>query len=250
LADDDGAAGDADSTLPRTAGGGAAGAAGGGTTAAPTTGATDGLRSCFGQMFRQLHFVSPQFLRCSPGQRVFGVEYEGEGGTDAGGLFRDLLSHVCRELQSDAVPLFIPCPNARAGVGINQVTSLVMLVPVSLIACRASQDGWVPSASASSALHVAMFAFVGKLMGLAVRGQVCVHCVRDRESEKCHDADIIIDTAHAQSRSAANRLASARRRNAHDRRPARDRRAWRGCHRCRCHWFVWCTVLRACVMVT
>jgi hypothetical protein len=25
---------------------------------------------------------------------VFGVEYEGEGGTDAGGLFRDLLSHV------------------------------------------------------------------------------------------------------------------------------------------------------------
>ena len=62
--------------------------------------------------------------------------------SDAGGLFRDLLSHVCRELQvrhrstarrcfstrrvraraqSDALPLFVQCPNARAGVGINQV---------------------------------------------------------------------------------------------------------------------------------
>jgi hypothetical protein len=110
------------------------------------------LRSAFGQAFKQLHFQPPHFLRTLPGHRAFGVEYEGEGGTDAGGLFRDLLSHVCRELQSPAVPLLVPTPNARGQVG-------------------DAQDCWVPAASAASPVFLAMYAFVGKLMGLAVRGQ-------------------------------------------------------------------------------
>jgi hypothetical protein len=110
------------------------------------------LRSAFGQAFKQLHFQPPHFLRTLPGHRAFGVEYEGEGGTDAGGLFRDLLSHVCRELQSPSVPLLVPTPNARGQVG-------------------DAQDCWVPAASASSPVFLAMYAFIGKLMGLAVRGQ-------------------------------------------------------------------------------
>ena len=71
---------------------------------------------------------------------------------DAGGLFRDVLSHISRELQasiaccsslshiahvcfsffafsqSDALPLFVSCPNARAGVGINQVRCRLLFI--------------------------------------------------------------------------------------------------------------------------
>ena len=71
----------------------------------------EGSRSVFGQAFRQLHFVKPDNLRI-PGQ-TWRVTYEGEGGTDAGGLFRDSISHICSDLQSPYVPLFIPCPNAK-----------------------------------------------------------------------------------------------------------------------------------------
>ena len=60
---------------------------------------------------------------------------------------------MCRELQSDAVPLFVATPNARGGVGSNQ-------------------DCFVPSYAACVVpLNRALFAFVGKLFGLAVRGQ-------------------------------------------------------------------------------
>jgi hypothetical protein len=47
----------------------------------------------------------------------------GEGATDAGGPYRDCLSTICNELQSPAnraiLPLLIPTPNAREGVGQN-----------------------------------------------------------------------------------------------------------------------------------
>lgn len=77
----------------------------------------EGTRSVFGQLFRQLHFVPPSNLR-RPGQ-AWSVTYLGEGGQDAGGLFRDSISHVCSDLQSPYVPLFMPCPNSR-GFGDNQ----------------------------------------------------------------------------------------------------------------------------------
>jgi hypothetical protein len=68
-------------------------------------------------MYRQLHFVPPSQLRRA-GQ-VWSVEYIGEGGTDAGGLFRDCISHLCADLHSPHVPLFIKCPNSQ-GYGDNQ----------------------------------------------------------------------------------------------------------------------------------
>ncbi len=75
----------------------------------------------------------------------------GEGGTDAGGLFRDCISHACSDLQSPYVPLFIPCPNSK-GFGDNQ-------------------EKFLPKASSISSLQLSMFAFVGKLMGMAIRGK-------------------------------------------------------------------------------
>ena len=108
-----------------------------------------GMKSVFGQIYRQLHFIRPSLLRTD--QRPWRVTFEGEGGTDAGGLFRDSVSHLCTELQSSAIPLFIPCPNSRTKIGDNQ-------------------DKFIPNPSATSSIHLSMYAFVGKLMGIAIRG--------------------------------------------------------------------------------
>eukprot|EP01087_Luapelamoeba_hula_P010094 TRINITY_DN2658_c0_g1_i4.p1 TRINITY_DN2658_c0_g1~~TRINITY_DN2658_c0_g1_i4.p1 ORF type:complete len:3811 (+),score=698.07 TRINITY_DN2658_c0_g1_i4:295-11727(+) len=109
----------------------------------------EGSRSVFGQAFRQMHFMKPEALRIS-GQ-TWRVTYEGEGGTDAGGLFRDSISHICNDLQSPYVPLFIPCPNSK-GFGENQ-------------------DKWIPNPLSTTSLCLSMYAFVGKLMGVAIRGK-------------------------------------------------------------------------------
>ncbi len=68
--------------------------------------------------------------------------YTGEGATDAGGPYRDTLSTLCNELQSARVPLFIPTPNAREGVGQNT-------------------DQWMPNPSQTSAEALAQYRFVG-----------------------------------------------------------------------------------------
>ncbi|PRP87156.1 putative HECT E3 ubiquitin ligase [Planoprotostelium fungivorum] len=109
----------------------------------------EGSKSVFGQLYRQLHFVPPSQLR-RLGQ-IWTVEYSGEGGTDAGGLFRDCISHICIDLHSNHVPLFIPCPNAK-GFGDNQ-------------------EKFVPNPGATSTLQLSMFSFVGKLMGVAMRAK-------------------------------------------------------------------------------
>jgi hypothetical protein len=67
------------------------------------------------------------------------------------GLFRDSLSGICLELQSPHSHLFVPCPNARAGVGITL-------------------DKWLPRRScASSEVFLSLYRFVGVLMGVAIR---------------------------------------------------------------------------------
>ena len=54
---------------------------------------------------------------------------------------------MCADLHSSWVPLFIPCPNAK-GFGENQ-------------------DKWIPNPLSLTSLHLSMYAFVGKLMGIA-----------------------------------------------------------------------------------
>jgi len=109
----------------------------------------EGSRSVFGQAFRQLHFIKPESLRLT-GQ-TWRVTFEGEGGQDAGGLFRDSMSEICADLQSPWVPLFVPCPNS-SGFGENQ-------------------GKWIPKASSTNSLQLSMYSFVGKLMGVAIRGK-------------------------------------------------------------------------------
>eukprot|EP00466_Bigelowiella_natans_P014826 jgi/Bigna1/51607/estExt_Genewise1Plus.C_20019 len=82
--------------------------------------------------------------------RVWKTEFAGEGGIDAGGLYRELIFVMCQELQSPQLPLFILCPNGREQIGQNR-------------------HKWVPNPSAVEPLHLSMYEFLGKLMGLAIR---------------------------------------------------------------------------------
>lgn len=90
-------------------------------------------------------------FRLSGDTRAWTTYFKGEGATDAGGPYREVVAELCSELQSPCVPLFQLCPNGRDGVGDNR-------------------DKWVPRPSAAARpLHLSMLEFVGKLMGLAIR---------------------------------------------------------------------------------
>ncbi|KAL3894215.1 MAG: hypothetical protein SGPRY_013867, partial [Prymnesium sp.] len=79
----------------------------------------------------------------------FKVKFVGEASDDHGGPYREALTNSCTELQSDASPLFVLCPNGKHGLGLNRSSYLIR-----------------PSATDES--HLAQFAFFGKLMGCAL----------------------------------------------------------------------------------
>ena len=122
-------------------------------------------RSLFGQAFQQLylhhhdeadkygdHDTDPTRFFVAPDsqQRPWKVVFKGLYADDYGGLYRDSLDRMCRELQSTALSLFIPTPNAREQIGSNR-------------------HHFVPNPAARSPVELNMFRFVGRLMGLAMR---------------------------------------------------------------------------------
>jgi hypothetical protein len=114
---------------------------GSGRTAAP--------RGMFMQMFEQIHEgIPPRRLRQS--RRPWRIEFEGEGGQDAGGLFSESLTMLVTEVNSGATPLFLPTPNATRGTG-------------------GGRDMVVPNPRFTSAADLSMFEFVGRLMGVGMR---------------------------------------------------------------------------------
>lgn len=76
----------------------------------------------------------------------------------AEGPYRESLAEYCAELQSEALPLLIRCPNAVNDARINREK----WVPNPLLGCG---DRFRP------ALHKEMLRFLGKLMGVAIRTQ-------------------------------------------------------------------------------
>lgn len=106
-------------------------------------------RSIFMQMFDQLYdSVPPRRLRQS--RRPWRIEFEGEGGQDAGGLFSESLSMLVDDIVNSCTHLFCPSPNAAQLSGTHQ-------------------DCVMPAPSACKPGDLAMFEFVGRLMGVGVR---------------------------------------------------------------------------------
>ncbi|KAJ0392770.1 hypothetical protein P43SY_009330 [Pythium insidiosum] len=106
--------------------------------------------SVFAQCFDQLQAIQPSLLRGA--DRAFKCQFVGEFGDDFGGLYRECLAQISSELQSKALPLLKPCPNAVLQVGENR-------------------EQFVPNVHLrdEDARLVPMAEFFGKLVGIAIR---------------------------------------------------------------------------------
>jgi hypothetical protein len=107
------------------------------------------------QMMEQLHHADAiQAMRAaSPSHRPWLIYLMGEGGQDAGGLFNEEMTDAIDDAMSPrsaAVPIFVPSANGRSGHG-------------------SDQDLVIPNPAASQPLHRALYAFLGKLIGVALR---------------------------------------------------------------------------------
>lgn len=109
---------------------------------------TRGRYTVFGQLMRQLRNVAPAQLR-NP-SRAFHVSFIGEFADDYGGPYREALVEMCEELQSSALPLLVPCPNGRADHGLNR-------------------EKWTVNPAATTPACMAMWEFLGLLVGIALR---------------------------------------------------------------------------------
>lgn len=78
------------------------------------------------------------------------IKFEGEGGVDYGGLFRDSLREICAELQCHgALQLLVPCPNNKYAVALNQ-------------------DKWILNPARNSERNLAEYAFIGRILGASI----------------------------------------------------------------------------------
>jgi hypothetical protein len=102
----------------------------------------------FSQAFRQIHMMPPASLRRS--DKLYNTFLMGERAHDAGGPYRESFAMYAMELQSTALPLMVRVPNEKHSVGQNR-------------------EKWILNPGAVSSLHMEMFAFMGKLLGIAIR---------------------------------------------------------------------------------
>ena len=110
-----------------------------------------GQYTVFGQLWRQLKDQIHYFKKEPRGEKYpFNVKFKGEGGIDAGGLFRETIDQLCEELQSSILPLFVPTANNKTGFG-------------------EYREKYTINPSATQEIHLEMFEFLGALIGMSLR---------------------------------------------------------------------------------
>ncbi len=110
-----------------------------------------GQRSIFGQLWQQLKGKTDRFKKRPRKIKFpFSVKFKGEGGIDAGGLFRETLDQLCDELQSSCLPLLVPTPNNKTAFG-------------------EFREKWTVNPSATQELNFEMYTFLGNLIGMSFR---------------------------------------------------------------------------------
>jgi E3 ubiquitin-protein ligase HERC2 len=110
---------------------------------------TLGENTMFGQLYNKMKKYPIANYLCKNDNRLFVVNLTGEGATDYGGPYRDVLSTCCDELHSPYLDLFIRSPNNKNEVG-------------------AMRDKFIPNPSAKSAMHIDMYFFIGCFIGYAI----------------------------------------------------------------------------------
>jgi E3 ubiquitin-protein ligase HERC2 len=99
---------------------------------------------------KKLHPDYSNFRKNGTDDKTWSVTFFGEGSIDAGGPYRESLTNLCNELESEVLPLLIKTPNNRNNHGQNR-------------------DCFILNPSANSPTHLDMFKFMGCLIGYAIR---------------------------------------------------------------------------------
>lgn len=111
---------------------------------------------CFVQAFQQLRDKDSVIYRYSAnGDHIFRLKFLNESGIDEGGVFREGMTRIAEDLFSPHFNLFILCPN-----GVHNVFS--------------NMDKYVPNLKHTSDLTSRMFEFIGKLIGMSLRAELCL----------------------------------------------------------------------------
>ena len=106
----------------------------------------------FGQLFQIFKDTTgKEFLR-EKGRNLFKVNLGVEGGIDAGGPYREILSDICNDLHSDYIELFIKTPNNKNDIG-------------------ELRDKYIVNPDCENIIHKKTFEFIGKLMGLSISSE-------------------------------------------------------------------------------
>lgn len=80
----------------------------------------EGKFTIFGQAFQQMRLEKEPYMSFKKNrvdEKVFNVTFAGEGSQDAGGPFRDCITNMCKELQSESLPLLIRTANNKNNHG-------------------------------------------------------------------------------------------------------------------------------------
>ena len=115
-------------------------------------------RCMFVQAYYWLRKYPSAALRtyCDEDQRkVFEVQFVGESGIDAGGVYREGLSRIIDDLFSERFNLLIPCPNRTRGDKVNA-------------------DSFVPNPAHRTPLALSMLEFLGRMLGLSLRSKAAL----------------------------------------------------------------------------
>lgn len=111
---------------------------------------------CFVQAFKELKNKDSNIYRhIFSGDRVFQIQFVGESGIDAGGVFREGVMRMVDDLFSEHFNLLLQCPNGIHSVHVNM-------------------EKYVPNPKHTSNLALQMFEFMGKLMGMSLRVKLCL----------------------------------------------------------------------------
>eukprot|EP00830_Metopus_es_P015538 TRINITY_DN4508_c0_g1_i2.p1 TRINITY_DN4508_c0_g1~~TRINITY_DN4508_c0_g1_i2.p1 ORF type:complete len:457 (-),score=89.63 TRINITY_DN4508_c0_g1_i2:14-1384(-) len=108
-----------------------------------------GEKTIFGQVWSAIKDKT-QIFQKRAGNFPYHVHFQGEGGIDAGGLFRESVDQMCEEIQSTCLPLFIPTPNNKTSFG-------------------PERDKWTINPSSKQPTHMQMFEFLGAYLGMSFR---------------------------------------------------------------------------------
>ena len=119
-----------------------------------------GEHTVFGQVFQFLRTypfklfrkkkIDTKNISAERNNKLFIASFVGEASIDAGGPYRDCLSTIYTELQSNALTLFIPTPNQKNDSG-------------------SFREKWTVNPGAISNIELEMFKVFGGFMGYAIR---------------------------------------------------------------------------------